>query len=72
MWHVCNVKWGAMRAQWCNVADMVRFFKHGTVKWNSVPREVLVRYEMGKMVRNGVTRNVVWYGIIPEMAFDVE
>ena len=36
-------------------------------------REVLVRYEMCEMVRNdGVTWNVVWFGIMPEMAFDVE
>ena len=35
--------------------------------------EVLVRYEMCEMVRNGVTWNVVWFGIMPEMAaFDVE
>ena len=32
---------------WCDFSNMV--------KWNSVPREVLVRYEMCEMVRNGVT-----------------
>ena len=31
-----------------------------------------MRYEMCEMVRNGVTWNVVWSGIMPEMAFDVE
>ena len=32
------VKWGAMRTQWCNVADMVRFFKYSTVKWKCAAR----------------------------------
>ena len=50
---------------WCDL-------KYGIAKWNSVPREVLVRYEMCDMVRNDVTWNVVWFGIMPEMAFDVE
>ena len=44
--------------------------KYGIAKWNSVLREVLVRYEMREMVRNdGPTWNVVWFRIMPEMAF---
>ena len=35
--------------------------------------EVLVRYEMCVMVRNdGLTWNVVWFGIMSETVFDVE
>ena len=69
------VKWDAMRDSvvrcimwpiWCDL-------KYGIAKWNSVLREMLVRYEMCDMVRNvGVTWNVVWFGIMSEMALDVE
>ena len=47
--------------------------KYGIAKWNSVLREVLEQYEMWDMVRNdGLTWNVVWFGIMSEMVFDVE
>ena len=42
-----------------------RDLKYGSAKWNSVLREVLVRYEMCDMVRNdGVMWTVTWFGIM--------
>ena len=63
-----NVKWGAVR----DVSGVMHNVANIAI-WNCRETEVLVRYEMCEMVRNGVTWNVVWFGIMPdEMAFDVE
>ena len=76
MWHyvVCNVKWGSMRdVVWGIKCGRYSDLKYGIAKWNSVLREVLVWYEMCYMVRNdGLTWNVVWFGIKSEMVVDVE
>ena len=52
---------------WCDLKP------YGIAKWNSVLREVLVRYELCDMVRtDGVMWNVVWFEIMSEMALDME
>ena len=63
-------KWGAVRdVVWCIMWPIWCDFD--TVLQSGL-REVRVGYEMCEMVRNGATWNVVWFGIMPEMAFDVE
>ena len=52
-----------------HVADIWCDLKYGSAKWNSVLREVLVRYEMCDTVRNdGVVWTVMWFGM-SEMVF---
>ena len=57
-----NVKWDAMRdVAWCITVVRFEIWYSGIA---CVLREVLVRYEICDMVRNdGVTWNVVWFGI---------